>query len=226
MKTENRTDMKSDLPAGTQPEELAHSLEAGAIRTVCVFCGANFGRDALYGRAAEEFAHTLVARGLHLVYGGGSIGLMGIVARTVLAGGSAVTGIIPRALTTRELAGDNIGEVITVDTMAERKERMLTLADAFVVLPGGLGTMDELFEALTWGQLGIQSKPVGLLNVNHYFDPLIAWLDHAVSEGFVRPHFRRLLLDDPAPDALLDKMARHELPAGLLVWGRSPEATE
>lgn len=209
-----------------QPNELNYSLEPISIRRVCVFCGANPGNDPLYQRAGEAFARTIVQRNLDLVYGGGSVGLMGVVARTVCDSGGSVTGIIPRALTTRELAGENIGDVITVDTMAERKERMLTLADAFVVLPGGLGTMDELFEALTWGQLGIQSKPVGLLNINGYFDALIAWLDHAVAEGFVRPHHRHLLLDDPDPDALLDKMERHELPAGLLVWGRSPDAAE
>ncbi len=193
------------------------------IRQVCVFCGASPGSNGLYAQAGEAFARALVNRKLNLVYGGGSVGLMGAVARTVLEGGGSVTGIIPRALTTRELAGDNLGEVITVDTMAERKERMLTIADAFVVLPGGLGTMDELFEALTWGQLGIQSKPVGLLNVNGYFDALIAWLDHAVAEGFVRPYHRDLLVHAEEPELLLDLLERHEVPAGLLVWGSSVE---
>jgi uncharacterized protein (TIGR00730 family) len=194
-----------------------------AIQQVCVFCGANSGSNSLYTRAGEAFARMLVARSLSLVYGGGSVGLMGTVARTVLEGGGQVTGIIPRALTTRELAGDNLGEVITVDTMAERKERMLTMADAFVCLPGGLGTMDELFEALTWGQLGIQSKPVGLLNINGYFDALIAWFEHAVAEGFVRPHHRDLLVHAEDPDLLLDRLERHEVPAGLLVWRSSVE---
>jgi uncharacterized protein (TIGR00730 family) len=187
-------------------------------KRICVFCGANSGALPAYVQAATDFGTELVARGYDLVYGGGSVGLMGVVARTVLEGGRHVTGVIPRALTTSELAGEVLGELVVVDTMAERKERMLTMADAFVVLPGGLGTMDELFEALTWGQLGIQSKPVGVLNVNGYFDQMIAWVDHAVAEGFVRPHHRDLLVDATTPAALLARMAEHELPAGLLVW--------
>lgn len=187
-------------------------------KRICVFCGASSGGAPEYVQMAKAFGAELVARGLDLVYGGGSIGLMGVVAHTVLTGGGHVTGVIPRALTNTELAGEVIGELVVVDTMAERKERMLTLADAFVALPGGMGTMDELFEALTWGQLGIQSKPVGLLNVNGYFDQLIAWMDHAVAEGFVRPHHRELLVDGDNPGELLKRMAAHELPAGLLVW--------
>lgn len=193
-------------------------IEIRNWRRIGVFCGANSGASPEYVQAARDFGNELVARGLDLVYGGGSVGLMGMVAHTVLEGGRQVTGVIPRALTTSELAGEVLGELVVVDTMAERKERMLTMADAFVVLPGGLGTMDELFEALTWGQLGIQSKPVGLLNVNGYFDYLIAWVDHAVGEGFVRPHHRNLLMEGDNPSVLLERMAAHELPAGLLVW--------
>ncbi len=187
-------------------------------KRICVFCGANSGASPKYVQAAQDFGAELVARGLDLVYGGGSVGLMGVVAHTVLNGGRHVTGVIPRALTNTELAGEVIGELVVVDTMAERKERMLTLADAFVVLPGGLGTMDELFEALTWGQLGIQSKPVGVLNVNGYFEHLVAWVDHAVAEGFVRSHHRALLVEGDSSSELLERMAAHELPAGLLVW--------
>ena len=189
------------------------------MRTVCVFCGANPGNNPAYIQAAHAMASALLERKLSLVYGGGSVGLMGELARAVQEGGGSVTGVIPRALTTRELAGEVIGDLLVVDTMAERKERMLNLADGFIVLPGGLGTMDELFEALTWGQLGIQSKPVGLLNVNGYFDSLIRWVDHAEHEGFMRPHHRRLLLDADNPDLLLDNMVSHELPAGLVQWG-------
>ncbi len=191
------------------------------LRTIGVFCGANPGHNPAYAAAAETFGHAMLARGLGLVYGGGSVGLMGIVARTVRDGGGSVTGIIPRALTTRELSGETIGELLVVDTMAERKERMLLLADGFVALPGGLGTLDELFEALTWGQLGIQSKPVGLLNVLGYFDPLLAWYDHALAEGFVRPQHRHMLLSENAPLPLLDAMARHEVPAGIVQWHSS-----
>jgi hypothetical protein len=191
------------------------------LRQICVFCGANSGSSPEYVRHAEEFANEMVARGYDLVYGGGSVGLMGVVARTVLAGGRSVTGVIPRALTTRELAGDVIGELVVVDTMSERKERMLTMADAFAVLPGGLGTMDEFFEALTWGQLGIQTKPVGMLNVNSYFDPLIMWIEHAVDRGFIRSHHRGLLVISDQPADLLDLMEQHEPPAGLVVWHNS-----
>jgi uncharacterized protein (TIGR00730 family) len=188
------------------------------MKRICVFCGANIGIDPAFALAAEAFGCAMAERGYDLIYGGGSVGLMGVVARTVLAGGRSVSGVIPRALTTRELAGENIGELIIVDTMAERKERMLTLADAFVALPGGLGTMDELFESLTWGQLGIQSKPIGLLNVDGYFDGLLAWLGRALAEGFVRPHHRNLLVTASGPDDLLDLIEEHQPPAGLVSW--------
>lgn len=193
------------------------------LRTVAVFCGAQQGHDPIYLETAIEMANELADRGLDLVYGGGSVGLMGAVARTMLARGRHVTGVIPRALTTRELSGDALGELVVVDTMAERKERMLLLSDAFIVLPGGLGTMDELFEALTWGQLGIQSKPVGLLDVKGYWDSIIEWVDHAVAEGFIRPQHRRLLLAAHSAANLLDAMQSHELPAGLVSWNREDE---
>jgi uncharacterized protein (TIGR00730 family) len=188
------------------------------MKRICVFCGANIGVHPEFALAAEAFGRAMAARGYDLVYGAGSVGLMGVVARTVLAAGRRVSGVIPRALTTRELAGDNIGELIVVDTMAERKERMLTLADAFVALPGGLGTMDELFESLTWGQLGIQSKPIGLLNVDGYFDGLLGWFERALGEGFIRPHHRNLLVSATDPDALLDLIEEHRPPVGLVTW--------
>lgn len=189
-----------------------------AMKRICVFCGANMGVRPEFAAAAEAFGRAMAARGYDLIYGAGSVGLMGVVARAVAAEGRHVSGIIPRALTTRELAGDNIGELIVVDTMAERKERMLTMAHAFVALPGGLGTMDELFEALTWGQLGIQSKPIGLLNVNGYFDGLLTWLGRALDEGFVRPQHRNLLVSAPEPETLLDLIEVHQPPVGLVTW--------
>jgi uncharacterized protein (TIGR00730 family) len=188
------------------------------LRTLCVFCGANSGAHPDYIAAAESFAAELVARNLGLVYGGGSVGLMGVVARATRDGGGAVTGVIPRALTQRELSGESIGELLVVDTMAERKERMLTLADGFVALPGGLGTLDELFEALTWGQLGIQSKPVGILNVRGFFDPLLAWFEQALAEGFIRPQHAHILISATSAAELLDRMAEHEVPAGIVHW--------
>jgi len=193
------------------------------LGTLCVFCGATVGHNPAYAEAAAEFARTMLARDIGLVYGGGSIGLMGIVARTIQDGGGRVTGFIPRALTTRELAGDAIGDLVVVDTMAERKERMLTMADAFVALPGGLGTMDELFEALTWGQLGFQSKPVALLNVLGYFEPLLQWYEHSLAEGFIRPQYRTMLLSGNTPADLLDAMANHQMPKGLIQWYSSDQ---
>lgn len=188
------------------------------MERICVFCGANPGVSERYIRAAEAFGQAVAQRGLALVYGGGSVGLMGVAARTALAHGSQVIGIIPRALMTRELAGDVIGELIVVETMAARKEQMLNLSDGFVTLPGGLGTMDELFEALTWGQLGIHAKPMGLLDVDGYFAGLLTWVDLAVAEGFVRPQHRDLFIVDRDADALLDRMAEQSLPAGLTTW--------
>ncbi len=188
------------------------------MQRIAVFCGANAGANEQYAQAAEAFGRAVARRGLELIYGGGSVGLMGVAARTALAHGSRVVGIIPRALMTRELSGEVIGELVVVETMAERKEQMLTLADSFVMLPGGLGTMDELFEALTWGQLGIHAKPVGVLDVNGYFAGVLTWIDHAVREGFVRPQHRDLFIVDRDADALLDRMIDHRLPAGLTRW--------
>lgn len=167
---------------------------------------------------AKRLAREIAARGAELVYGGGSVGLMGMVAQSALDAGASVTGIIPRALTLRELGGDAIGTVVLVDTMAERKERMLTGADAFVVLPGGLGTLDELFETLTWGQLGIHAKPLGLLNVNGYYEHIVQWVEMAVGEGFVKPQFRHLFVVAETPTELLDKLDAWTPPAALLDW--------
>jgi uncharacterized protein (TIGR00730 family) len=188
------------------------------IQRICVFCGANPGHSEVYANGAEALAREIAVRGRELIYGGGSVGLMGMVARTALEAGAPVTGIIPRALTTRELAGEAIGNVVLVDTMAERKERMLTGSDGFVVLPGGLGTLDELFETLTWGQLGIMYKPVGLLNINGYYDHVVQWVEFAVAEGFVRPHHRDLFVVGDTPAELIDRMDAYVPPAGLLDW--------
>lgn len=188
------------------------------MQRICVFCGANPGASQVYADGARALALELAARGRELVYGGGSVGLMGVVARTALAAGVPVTGIIPRALTSRELAGEAIGTVLLVDTMAERKERMLTGSDAFVVLPGGLGTLDELFETLTWGQLGIHAKPVGVLNINGYYDHLVGWVENAVAEGFIRTHHRGLFVSANTPGELFDALDNYVAPAGLLDW--------
>jgi hypothetical protein len=182
------------------------------IRRLCVFCGSNSGKDPVYAKAAVALGKTLVRRELELVYGGGSIGLMGILADTVLEAGGRVVGIIPRALARREVAHTGLSEIHLVDDMHTRKARMEELADAFVALPGGYGTLEELFEVVTWAQLGLHRKPVGLLNPAGYFDGLLGCIDSAVAEGFIKPEHRRLLVAGAEPDALLDALARHQPP--------------
>jgi uncharacterized protein (TIGR00730 family) len=186
------------------------------LRTIAVFCGANSGTRSIYTHAAVAVGREIARRGLNLVYGGGSVGLMGAVAQAALAEGAQVVGVIPHHLTTVELMGRAIGELIVVNTMHERKAQMAARADGFVVLPGGFGTLDELFDVVTWGQLGLHSKPVGLLDVDGYFAHLLAFLDHGVAHGFIRPHHRRLILTGTDPARLLDALATYEAPPGLV----------
>lgn len=189
-----------------------------SIRSVCVFCGAQSGGKDIYRLTAEALGRELVSRGIKLVYGAGSIGLMGVVARTVHERGGEVLGIIPEPLTTREMAGETIGETMVVQTMHERKSLMNDYCDAFIAMPGGFGTMDELFEAITWGQLGIHRKPIGLLNVNRYFDPVLQWIDLAVREGFIRPQHRQLFLAGDDPSLLIERLALMQLPPASTRW--------
>jgi hypothetical protein len=184
------------------------------VRRVCVFCGSSPGRDPRYAGAAADLARALVARGIGVVFGGGSVGLMGVLADHVLASGGQMTGVIPHGLAARELAHRGVSDMRVVSTMHARKALMARLADGFVALPGGMGTLEELFEILTWGQLGIHRKPVGVLNVAGYYDPLVAVLDHAVAEGFVSAANGRLVLVDDDAERLLDRMAGHEPPPG------------
>ncbi len=177
-----------------------------------MFCGSNVGVRAAYRQAAEELGRVLVARRVGLVYGGGNIGLMGVLADAVLAGGGEVQGVIPHALVAREVAHKDLSKLHIVDSMHERKQRMADLADAFVALPGGYGTFEEFCEVVTWSQLGIHKKPCGLLNVEGYFDPLIAQFDRAVREGFLHPDNRALVLEAKRPEALLDALAKWEAP--------------
>lgn len=177
------------------------------LSTICVFCGSTRGRSPAFARTAERFGRLLAARGLDLVYGGGHVGLMGVVADAALAGGGRVTGVITRALQEREVAHRSLTELLVVQTMHQRKAAMADRADAFVMLPGGLGTFEEVFEVVTWSQLGIHAKPCGVLDVDGYFDPLVALLDRAADEGFVRGDHRQLLLMDTDPERLLDRLA-------------------
>jgi uncharacterized protein (TIGR00730 family) len=192
------------------------------VRRLCVFCGSAPGRRPAYRAAAEALAGALVARGIGLVYGGGSTGLMGTLADSVLAHGGEAIGVIPHGLMTRELAHDGLTALHVVATMHERKAMMAELADGFVALPGGLGTLEEILEALTWAQLGIHRKPVALLDVEGYWAGLVDLLRHAVGEGFVRPEYAALLVEAPDPDTLLDRLTAWVPPAGTRVWRAAP----
>lgn len=182
------------------------------IKRVCVFCGSNTGQDPVYSRAADALGRTLARRGLGLVYGGGSVGLMGVVADGALAGGGEVIGVIPKALARQEIAHEGLTKMHVVPDMHTRKAKMTELADGFIALPGGYGTLEELFEVVTWAQLGLHERPIALLNAAGYFDGLLGCIDAAVLEGFIRVEHRRLLLSGTEPDALLDAMVRYEPP--------------
>lgn len=184
--------------------------EPPQIRRVCVYCGSSPGGRPVYRDVARALGRALARRGWGLVYGGGGIGLMGTVAETVAAAGGEVIGVIPHALMAREgVAANGLGELRVVDTMHARKAMMAELSDAFVAMPGGLGTLEELFETLTWAQLGIHGKPCALLDAAGYYQPLVALLDHSVAEGFVRPQHRALLLVGDEPEELLERLERH-----------------
>jgi uncharacterized protein (TIGR00730 family) len=176
------------------------------LRRLCVFCGASEGNHPAYRETAESVGRLLGRRGIGLVYGGGNVGLMGAMASACLAAGGRVTGIIPQMLVDREVAHNGLTELEVVNSMHERKARMADLADAFMTLPGGFGTWEECFEILTWSQLGIQRKPCALLNVNGYYDPLLAMADGAVAAGFLRGGFRELLMSDTDAERLLDRL--------------------
>ena len=185
---------------------------AGRLRSICVFCGSNTGRDGRYRQAATELGRSLVERGCRLVYGGGQVGLMGVLADTVLDLGGEVIGVIPKRLATRELLHPRATKMHRVASMHERKAKMGRLSDAYLALPGGYGTLEELLEVITWSQLGIHKKPIGLLNVAGFFRPLVAAFDHAVHEGFIRREQRGLFLVESDADRLLDALARFHPP--------------
>jgi len=182
------------------------------LERVCVYCGANPGRDPAYAGAARAMGTTLAQRGIGLVTGGGRVGLMGVVAEAALAAGGEVIGIIPEALMRKELAHAGLTRLEVTASMHERKARMAELADAFVALPGGLGTFEELFEIWTWAQLGWHAKPCGVLNVGGYYDKLVGFVDHAADEGFLRPQHRAMLVVESEPDRLLDRFERYDAP--------------
>lgn len=176
------------------------------MKSICVFCGSHAGRLPAYTKAAEELGELLAARQIRLIYGGGNVGLMGVVARATLNAGGAVTGVIPHFLMRKEIEGLEVSELITVGSMHERKQRMADLSQGFIAMPGGMGTMDELCEILTWAQLGLHNHPIGLLNPEGYFDRLIAFFDHMEQEKFLSQANRTLLMAESDPQALLQKM--------------------
>lgn len=174
-----------------------------------MFCGSNSGHRNVFSDAAVELGNELVKRKINLVYGGGSVGLMGLISQRVYDGGCHVLGVIPRALMPLEISGETVGEVRIVSDMHERKAEMAREADAFIALPGGYGTMEELLEMITWSQLGIHKKPVGLLNVDGYYDSLLALFDNGVKEGFIRASARSIVLSAPTAKDLLEKMEKY-----------------
>lgn len=188
------------------------------MRSVCVFCGSLTGSDPVYAEAARDFGRRLAARGLGLVYGGGHVGIMGAVADGVLGAGGTVVGVIPASMVERELAHPGLTECLVVRTMHERKALMNARSDAFVALPGGIGTLDELFEAWTWAQLGVHRKPVALLDVGGFWGPLVALADHLSERGFLADDSRDMLLADRDPERLLDRLDAWQAPPRALRW--------
>ena len=185
---------------------------------VCVFCGSSAGARPAYAEAARSLAVELASRQIGLVYGGASVGLMGVLADTVLAAGGEVIGVIPGPLGSREIAHTGLTDLRVVGSMHERKATMASLADGFISLPGGLGTLEETMEILTWAYLGIHRKPVGVLNVEGYYDALLRLLTHAMREGFIRPEYFGLLLFGETPAELLDRFAAWQPPALARAW--------
>jgi uncharacterized protein (TIGR00730 family) len=182
------------------------------MNTICVYCGSNPGLLPDYRESARLLGCEMAARGLGLVYGGASIGIMGAIADAVLEKGGRVTGVIPHSLATREVSHDGLDELIVVSSMHERKAKMAELSDGFIALPGGWGTMEELFEMLTWAQLGLHEKPCGLLNVASYYDTLYTFLENAIEQQFVKPEYRPMIMMDDSPTSLLDRFKDYRAP--------------
>jgi uncharacterized protein (TIGR00730 family) len=188
---------------------------AKKILSVCVYCGSSSGINPVYSDVAKALGRALVKQNLSLVYGGGHVGLMGIVADAVLEAGGDVTGVIPKALMDTEVGHDHLTRLLVVKDMHERKALMAEQADGFITMPGGIGTLEELFETLTWAQLGFHEKPIGLLNVAGFYDPLIEFLNHQTSQGFLRAEHKDLLLVETEPDSLIEQLKNFTMPEGV-----------
>ncbi len=188
------------------------------MQRVCVFCGSSPGARPAYAEATAEVARLLAGEGIGIVYGGGHVGLMGVLADTAMAAGGEVIGVMPQALVDREIGHTGISELRVVGSMHERKAVMEDLSDAFIALPGGAGTLEELFEVYTWAQLGLHDKPCGLLDVEDYFSGLVGFLDHAVDERFLREEHRAMLIVEREPRALIERLAQFEPRAVTPKW--------
>ncbi len=182
------------------------------MKRVCVFCGSSPGARPEYVLAARELGQLLAKKKIGLVYGGARVGIMGALATAAVEAGGEVTGVMPGALVRKEVAHTGLKDLRIVETMHERKALMAELSDGFVALPGGLGTIEEFFEVLTWAQLGMHDKPCGLLNVNGYFDPMVAFIDHAVAQQFVSPASRSLVIVESSPETLLHRFEQYVAP--------------
>ena len=192
------------------------------MQRICVYAGSNRGGREEYEQTARDLGRELVARQLGLVYGGGRVGLMGVLAESVSVGGGEVIGVMPRALFPQEVAYEGTTQFYEVKSMHERKALMADLADGFIALPGGFGTYDELFEIITWAQLGIHAKPIGLLNAKGYFDPLLALIQHTSEEGFISPTHKNILIQKSTPADLLDYFATYVPPSTQSKWTDPP----
>jgi uncharacterized protein (TIGR00730 family) len=186
--------------------------EGCPMKRLCVYCGSNSGRRSDYAEAAKNLARALVKRNIDLVYGGASVGVMGVLADTVLAEGGHVIGIIPQGLVDKEVAHTGLSDLRVVKSMHERKMLMAELSDGFIALPGGLGTLEEIFEALTWAQLGLHQKPCGLLNIRDYYRSLIDFLNHAVAERLLKEVYRAMILVEEQPERLIERFERYQAP--------------
>jgi len=191
------------------------------LRSLCVFCGSSPGADPAFAAAATAMGRAIAQRGLTLVYGGGRVGLMGIVADAALAAGGEAHGVIPTFLADKEVGHDGLTRLDKVSSMHERKARMAELSDGFITLPGGIGTLEEVSEVWTWAQLGLHRKPIGFLNVAGYYEGLFSFVDHAVRSEFLKPAHARILQRATDPEVLLDAMAAYEPEAGEKWIGRS-----
>jgi uncharacterized protein (TIGR00730 family) len=188
------------------------------LKRICVFCGSSLGARPAYQHAAQQLGELLAERRIGVVFGGGAIGLMGVLADAALSKGGEVIGVIPESLVRREIGHRGVTKLHVVETMHQRKALMADLSDAFIALPGGYGTLEELCEAITWSQLGIQQKPCGVLNIEKYWDGLLAVLDHAVDEGFVRPENSQLVLVAQTPEWMLERLSEWTPPGHIEKW--------